>query len=58
MLQRLGNVIYWATSGIALLFVFVAVFALIRGAVVTFAVFLVPAGLIWLVGKAARHVLA
>jgi len=54
MLQRLGNVICWTASGLALLVVFLGVF-IIRGEL---AVFLVLAGLIWLSGRAARYVLA
>ena len=56
MLQRLGRVIYWAASIWALLFVlgFLVGF---RGELVSFVEFLV-AGLLWLAGEAARHVLA
>jgi hypothetical protein len=52
MLQRLGNVIYWTASGVALLVVF---FGFIRGEL---AVGLVVAALIWLAGRAVRYILA
>ena len=57
MRQRLGNVIYWTASGLALLVVFLGVF-IIRGPLLSSAEFLVVAGLTWLAGKAARYVLA
>ena len=57
MLQRLGNVIYWTASGLALLVFFFGVFLNIRGEVVSSVELLVFAGLIWLAGKVARYVL-
>ena len=56
MLQRLGNVVYWTASSVALLVVFFALF--IGGEVVSSVELLVVAGLIWLAGKVARYVLA
>jgi hypothetical protein len=56
MFQRLGRVIYWAAMAWALLFV-LGFFIGIRGELVSFVEFLV-AGLLWLAGEAARHVLA
>jgi hypothetical protein len=56
MFQRLGRVIYWTASGVALLFV-LGFFIGIRGELVSFVEFLV-AGLFWLAGEAVRHVLA
>ena len=58
MLQRLGNVVYWTASSVALLVVFFAMFIFIRGEVVSSVELLVVAGLIWLAGKVARYVLA
>ena len=55
MLQRLGNVVYWTASSVALLVVFFALF--IGGEVVSSVELLVFAGLIWLAGKVARYVL-
>jgi len=57
MLQRLGNVVYWTASSVALLVVFFAMFIFIRGEVVSSVELLVVAGLIWLAGKVARYVL-
>ena len=57
MLQRLGNVVYWTASSVALLVVFFAMFTFIRGEVVSSVELLVVAGLIWLAGKVARYVL-
>ena len=58
MLQRLGNVVYWTASSVALPVVFFAMFIFIRGEVVSSVELLVVAGLIWLAGKVARYVLA
>ena len=58
MLQRLGNVVYWTASSVALLVVFFAMFIFIRGEVVSSVELLVVAVLIWLAGKVARYVLA
>jgi hypothetical protein len=63
MLQRLGNVIYWTTSGAAVLCFFFGVLIAVGaemlhdqvGAIVAYSV---VGGLIWLAGKAARYVLA
>jgi hypothetical protein len=52
MAQRLGNVIYWMASGVALL---VGCYVVFRGEIVGG---FVIAGLAWLAGKAARYVLA
>ena len=57
MLQRLGNVVYWTASSVALLVVLFALFIGIRGEVVSSVELLVVAGLIWLAGKVARYVL-
>jgi len=57
VLQRLGNVVYWTASSVALLVVFFAMFIFIRGEVVSSVELLVVAGLIWLAGKVARYVL-
>ena len=57
MLQRLGNVVYWTASSVALLVVFFAMFIFVRGEVVSSVELLVVAGLIWLAGKVARYVL-
>ena len=58
MLQRLGNVVYWTASSVALLVVLFAMFIFVRGEVVSSVELLVVAGLIWLAGKVARYVLA
>ena len=57
MLQRLGNVVYWTASSVALLVVLFAMFIFVRGEVVSSVELLVFAGLIWLAGKVARYVL-
>ena len=57
MLQRLGNVVYWTASSVALLVVLFAMFIFVRGEVVSSVELLVVAGLIWLAGKVARYVL-
>jgi hypothetical protein len=57
VLQRLGNVVYWTASGVALLVVFFAMFIFIRGEVVSSVELLVVACLIWLAGNVARYVL-
>jgi hypothetical protein len=59
MLQRLGDVIYWTASGLALLVVFYGgFFALIAAHLRPLVGGLVVAALIWLAGRAARYVLA
>ena len=57
MLQRLGNVIYWTASGIAVLSVLIGVSPPHSDWVIPI-VFCVIGGLIWLAGRAARYVLA
>jgi hypothetical protein len=57
VLQRLGNVVYWTASSVALLVVLFAMFIFVRGEVVSSVELLVVAGLIWLAGKVARYVL-
>ena len=59
MLQRLGNVICWTASGLALLVVcYGGFFALIAAHLRPLVGGLVVAGLIWLAGRATRYVLA
>jgi hypothetical protein len=68
MLQRLGNVIHWTTSGAAVLSVLLGVYTavdLTQASSSDWIDWVVPivfcsviGGLIWLAGKAARYVLA
>jgi hypothetical protein len=66
MLQRLGNVIYWAASGAAVLFLLAGVLMVMDtpdphlSSSDWDSIFVdsVIAGLIWLAGKATRYVLA
>jgi hypothetical protein len=64
MPQRLGNVIYWTASGVALLVVLFGVLRVVSQpidfvalSVIDFVALSVIAGLIWLAGKTARYVL-
>jgi hypothetical protein len=59
MAERLGDVIYWMASGVALLVVCYGVFfAVIAAHLGPLLGGLLVAILIWLAGKAARYVLA
>ena len=63
MPQRLGNVIYWTASAVAVLFVLLGVLMAVtyespKDWIVPIVFCSVIAGLIWLAGKAARYILA
>ncbi len=64
MLERLANVFYWLCTGVAALFGILAIFVLVVGdkgfwVVGSWAVgFLVLAIVVWLIGRAARYILA
>ena len=63
MTQRLGNVIYWAASGVAVLFVLLGVLMARSetspsNGIVAIVAYSAIGGLIWLAGEAVWYVLA
>jgi hypothetical protein len=61
MLARLGDVLYWGTSGLAVLIVFFIAWAVWAAQTTDYVlVFLAAAfaALVWAVGRACRYVLA
>jgi hypothetical protein len=60
MIERLGNVVYWTGSGIAVLFLFLTALHLVskQGDLFLTILFAVVAVVAWLIGWALRYVLA
>ena len=59
MLARLGNVLYWAACLLTLVpLLAFGWMAFDNGGIVPFVIGILIAGLIWLVGRACRYVLA
>lgn len=58
MLARLGNVLYWKAAALSVLIVVVGIPAPPKARWHLIAVFFVIAGVVWLLGRACRYVLA
>lgn len=59
MIERLGNVIYWAGSGLGIIFFALAAMAWYSAVETAFVVILVIIGLlVWLTGRAVLYILA
>jgi hypothetical protein len=61
MLARLGNVIYWAATGVAILILALLTYAISQWGnpdLVVVVLGVIIAGVIWLVGRGAKYVLS